>query len=300
MTLRLLTSILTVLILSQACEFEINTGAEKKDPIPESSFKSSGLNSDVVTMTVDGEPSTSNIFTFGNVVKFEFNNVTGLKKINNLTFPGMSMNITNTANDSTIYFVDDLLLKIDDGTDLSPLLLDAEFKTNLPHLNNEKYNIEIKIWDKKGPGKMTFNLPFEVKAGDLLSIESNHLKYSNIYFWDDTDQKVVLDKNVNIRHKFILISEGLEGFDTVDEMAYPGISLLLVDKNGNEIIASENLLDADSENGINHLKLRDNQTPVTLSFTQGNAANPYHLATKIFDLKNPDKYILIETDLVME
>jgi hypothetical protein len=296
----LITSILAVLILSQGCEFEMSIGVGKKDPIPESSFKSNGLNSDPATMTVDDKASTSNIFTFGNVVKFEFNNVTGLKRINDLAFPGMSMCITNTLTDSTIYFSDDLLLKIDGGTDLTPLLLDAKFKTNLPHLNNEKYNIEIKIWDKKGSGKMTFSLPFEVKASDLLSIENKDLKYSNIYFWDDTDKKVVLDNNVNARHEFILISEGLEGFDIVDGKAYPGISLFMTEKNGNEIIAEENLIGTTSENGIDPIELRDNQAPVTLSFTYGNTSNPCHLTAKIFDLKNPEKYVIIETDLVLE
>lgn len=292
--------ILSALILFQGCNFEVNTGGiDKNDPIPESTFLLNGLKSDAVKMTVDGVPTMDNTFTFGTTVKFEFNNVVGLKRIKGLVYPGMSMRITDTGKDSTLFFEDDLLLKIDGGTDLKPLLLDAKFKTNVPHLNNEQYNIELKIWDKKGSGEMTFNLPFEVKASDLLAIDKNELDYTNIYFWDETDKKVVFGNEVNAENTFILINEGLEGFDVVDGMVYPGISLLLVDRNGNEIISDENLLSANSETGIDPIELRENQAPVQLTFAQGRTANPCHMTTRIFDLKNPEKHITIETDLVV-
>ena len=287
---------LLVILLLQGCNF--NTSI-KKDLISGAVYTAHGLDSDNVEMEVNGKPSKKNTFTYGDKVEFTFNNIKGLKRKKGKVYPGMSMHIINNAGD-TVLQLENLFKDDNDGTDLNPLLLRAFFKAALPHLNKEKYKVILKIWDKNSPGTITYTMPFEVVKSEFLSIQSNEIDYSNIYFWNDTDKKVVTDKKLDANSTYILIAEGLVGLDLIDDRVYPGIELEIIDNNGEYILSEANMLESLSEFGVERNELAENQVPVTIIFSPGKIANPCRLKAKIKDLKNSSKNIVIEADIIIE
>lgn len=298
MKLTILASLILSLILFQRCEFEASTsGFGKKEPIPKSSVMKKGLDSDPAVMTVNGEPSAVNSFEYGSMVEFSFNNVTGLREVNGRVYPGTSLEVKD-GNDSTWYQVDDLFADLN-GTDLKPLQIHANFKVQLPYLNEEQYTVELKIWDRNSSKSMTFSMPFVVRENELLSVETNELDYTCVFFWDETAQEMVFNNTLDMTHEYVLVTEGVDGLDISDEKVFPGISLHLTDKNGNEILSDDNLVREKSETGIAPIELKDNQVPVILTFTPGRMANPCHLTTEIYDLKNFEKRITIEANLIL-
>jgi hypothetical protein len=72
------------------------------------------------------------------------------------------MLITTNEKD-TIANYPDLLSDLQNGTNLHPLLLKANFQTSNVFEPEKKYKLYIKIWDKKGAGYFTYELPFTVK-----------------------------------------------------------------------------------------------------------------------------------------
>jgi hypothetical protein len=111
---------------------------------------------------------------------------------------------------------------------------------------------------------------------------------------------VVTDKKLDIKDQFILIIEGLDGFDLVDGNVFPAIELAIENKNGKYIMYEENMLENTRETGVEYTALKENQVPITISFTSGFVDNPCQLKATITDLKNPKKKISIQADAVIE
>lgn len=252
-----------------------------------------GLGNDI-TLEIKGEIVNKNEFVFGEKINFIFNNITGMTNLNGKTYPGLSMCIVKNDKD-TVYFNPNLISSLIDGTTFSPLQLQANFTTALPSQNNEKYRVYINIWDKKGTGKLSYELPFIIKHNDLLDINNNGIEYSNIYFWNETLKYSVVDNNLNAEHIFFLIFNDIEGLELINNMVYPILSLSLKDKNGNIVLANPNLLGDFDEEGINPKDLK-NQVTAKITFTKGKHNNPYLLNVQLKD-KNSSKKINVSSKL---
>ncbi|WP_034057588.1 hypothetical protein [Lacinutrix jangbogonensis] len=116
-----------------------------------------------------------------------------MTKLEHKTYPGLSMYLVKNEKD-TVLSESNLLKNLKNGTDLYPLQLQANFKTGLPYKNNEKYKIHVSIWDTKGDGKFTYELPFTIKENEFLNIENTGIEYSNIYLWNKTLKQTVFEK----------------------------------------------------------------------------------------------------------
>ena len=296
MKLKNIPGILLILLVLHACNFNKSF---KKDLVTGSTYAADGLGSQDVEMKVNGQITSNNTFTFADKVEFIFNNIEGLKRKKGKVYPGMSLYVVKNGVD-TLLRKDDLFIEYKDGTDLNPLKLEAYFSATLPCMNNETYRVFLKIWDKKGPGFITYEMPFKVKPSEVLSIETNDISYSNIYFWNDTEKKVVTDKNIDINDEFILIIEGLDGFDLIDGIAHPALEIEIVDMKGKYVLSEKNVLESVRESGVEFTELKDGQVPVTISFSRGLIDNPCQMKATLMDLKNPAKKIVVQAELVIE
>lgn len=282
-----------------SCQFNQSVN---KDLTTGAYSRGDGIGIDDIVIEIDGEADNRNEFVFGEKVNFVFNNVSGLTNSNGKTFPGLSMYIVKNEKD-TVFSNPNLLKSLKDGTDLSPLQLQANFRTAMPNKNNtampnknnEKYKVFIEITDKKGDGKFNYELPFTIKENNLLDIKSNGIEYSTIYLWNETLKQHVFNNNVSSEDLFILILNDIQGLDLIDEKVFPIFSLDLIDNNGNKILFNPNLLSAYEEVGVNPKDLKS-QITAKITFTKGKINNPCRLNAKLKD-KNSSKEINISTEL---
>lgn len=284
-------SLLIAIITFSSCQFnqsvntDLTTGAYSRGD---------GIGIDDIIIEINGEADNRNEFVFGEKVNLVFNNVSGLNNSDGKTFPELSMHIVKNEKD-TVLSNPNLLKSLNNGTDLSPIQLQANFRTALPNQNNEKYKVFIEITDKKGDGKFNYELPFTIKENDLLDIKSNGIEYSTIYLWNETLKQPVFDNNVSSEHLFILILNDIQGLELTDEKVFPVFSLNLTDNDGNIILSNPNLLSAYGETGVNPKDLKS-QVTAKLTFTKGKINNPCRLNAKLKD-KNSSKEINISTEL---
>lgn len=256
-----------------------------------------GITSDKVVIINSGKSEKKNTFFYGEEVQFLFNNVLGLTEVNNKTYPGLSLHIIKNEKD-TVLSQKDLFKDLNEGTDLSPLQLNASFRAALPYKEEESYKLFIEIWDKKGEGKYNYELPFSVVENNLLDIKSKGITYSNIYLWDETTKQPVLEENIASDHLTILILDGVEGFELKNEKIFPVFSLVMTDSKGNKILSSPNLLSEYETEGINPENVKQ-QLTAQITFTEGVFNNPCSLIATLTDL-NSEKKIEMTTTLNIE
>lgn len=285
--------LLIVIAAFSSCQFNQSVN---KDLTTGAYAVGDGLGVEDIAIEIDGEIENRNEFVFGERVNLIFNNISGLTDIDGKTFPGLSMSIVKNGKDTVLYSPN-ILEHLNNGTDLSPLQLQANFATALANENNEKYTVFIEIWDRKGDGKLNYELPFTVKANDLLDIKNNGIEYSSIYLWDEILKQPVFDQNVSSENQYILIVNDLQGLELIDEKVFPIFSLAVTDNNGNKLLYNPNLLSAYEELGVDPENLKS-QLSAKLTFTQGKIFNPCRLVAKLKD-KNSPKEITISAELTI-
>lgn len=286
-TFTLLISIATIVScqFNQSVEKDLTTGAYSRGD---------GIGVDDIIIEINGETDNRNEFVFGEKVNLIFNNVTGLTYSDGKTYPELSMYIVKNEKD-TVLSNPNLLKSLKNGTELSPLQLQANFITALPNYDYEKYKVYVEITDKKGNGAFNYELPFTVKKNDLLDIKSNGIEYSTIYLWNETLKQPVFDNEVSSEHLFILILNEIEGLELTNDKVFPIFSIDLKDNNGNEILSNPNLLSAYEEEGVNYKDVKS-QVTAKLTFAKGQINNPCKLTAKLKD-KNSEKEVNISAVL---
>lgn len=277
-----------------SCQFNQSV---KKDLTTGAQSRGDGLGSDDIYMEINGETVTRNAFIFGENVTFIFNNVKGLKSVDDKTFPAMSMYIVKNEKD-TVFSNPALLKDLVEGTSISPLKLQANFVAALPYQNNEKYKVFVAISDQKGDGTFTYEMPFTVKENELLKVQNKDIKYSNIYLWNETQKKTIFDNKVNSTDMLILIMEGIEGLEVKDGKVFPVFKVELIDDKGNVLLSNPNMLSANENEGFSPEDLKK-QLTAKITFTQGMFNNPCHLTAKLTD-KNSSHEITVKSDLIVK
>lgn len=284
-------TLLIIMATLSACQFNQSIN---KDLTTGAYSRGDGIGVDDITMEINGEIDNRNEFVFGEKVNLIFNNVSGLTHSNGKTYPELGMYIVKNEKD-TVLSNPNLLKNLNNGTDLSPLQLQANFVSALPNQNNEKYKVLIEITDKKGDGTFNYELPFTMKKNHLLDIKSNGIEYATIYLWNETLKQPVLNNEVSSEHLFILILNEIEGLELTNDKVFPIFSIDLTDNNGNKILSNPNLLSTYENEGVDPKDLKS-QVTAKLTFTKGQVNNPYKLTAKLKD-KNSEKEINISTEL---
>jgi len=283
------------LFIFNSCQFNQSVN---KDLTTGAYSRGDGITCDNVVLQINGKTENRNEFIDGETVKIIFENVNGLTRIENKTYPEMSMFIVKNEQD-TIKAQKDILYDAKDGVDIYPLQLSSSFIAALPYQNGEKYKVIVQIKDKKGKGKFTYSLPFQVKPNEVLKIENNGLKYKYIYLWDEDTQLAVVDNHLYNRHKYDLVIERLNGFKVSEGKVFPILSLRITDKNQQKILDNPNLLKEIEQIGIKPDEFEKNPFGVNFILAEKKINNPYKLTLRLKDILS-GKELNIKMDFTLE
>ncbi len=280
----LIFSIALITCLS-SCEFHQSIN---KDLVTGATSRGDGISSEVA-IQINGVKENRNTFVHSEIIEFIFTDIEGLKRVEDLVFPGLSMHIIKNDVD-TVLSEQDLFASLEEGTDLDPLELQARFRAVLPYQNQERYRAFVKLWDKKSEATFAYEVPFEIIANDVLKIESQDISFSNIYLWNNTDKTTFSKSEINREDELMLLLEAIEGLSETDGMVYPQLSFDLIDDNGNEVLSNKNLL-SDYASGIKKEDLAT-QIPITISFSDGIINPPVKLTAILSDLNSQKELVI--------
>ncbi|GEM_PF-934776 len=275
--------------MRQSINQDLTTGAQSRGD---------GLSCQNVEIEINGKVESRNEFVYGEKVNLIFNDVQGLTKKNGKTFPGMSVYVVSNTSD-TVLSEPDVLPEMVEGTTLFPLKLTAFFNALMEYKDGQEYTVHAKIWDRKGDGTFTYEMPFTIVPNDVLTIEENGLEFASIYLWDETEKLVVANKKVNQSSTLMLLLDEVKGMSVQNGMSFPALSLQIVDDSGNEILFNENLLSQFATTGVREVDLTEGQLHATITFTEGSISNPCKLKAVLSDLKS-DKKIEVKGELVIQ
>ena len=287
-----LISLILISVILGSCEFNQSV---YKDLTTGAYSRGDGIGCDDVKIQINRNVDNRNEFIYGEKINFIFNDITGLKREKGKVFPGLSLFVVKNEKDTVLQH-QDLFGDMENGTDLSPLQLQANFTSVLPYENKEKYKVFINIWDKKGKGTFQYELPFSVKKNELLNIEASNIDFTSIYLWDETKKSVVVNKEVSVQNTLILILEGLDGLELVDNKVFPSFAINITDNNGNQILSNSNILEQYRETGVDYNTFKNGQLPVTITFSSGQINNPCKLKASLTDF-NSERNIVITSEL---
>ncbi|UGU15038.1 hypothetical protein LS482_15270 [Sinomicrobium kalidii] len=253
-----------------------------------------GIGCENISIEVNGTKDRRNTFVFGEKVNFVFDDLTGFTEKDGKKFPGLSLHIVKNEKDTVLAYAN-LLDHLEDGTALSPLQLQASFTAALPHKDHEKYKVHINIWDEKGTGQFSYEMPFTVTGNDFLDIETSGATYDNIYLWDQTGHQLVTDKTINADHSFVLIVEGADGFKQTEGVVFPVFSIEITDRRGNILLSDANLFKKYEDTGLDADTFND-KLYATIGFYGGKVHNPCKLKAVLKD-QHSEKQIAVTTEL---
>lgn len=283
--------LITMLILFSSCNYQKSW---KKNLSTGMTVKAQGLSLDDVDIFINEKKENRNEFIFGETVQFLFQNIEGFESIEDSLSIGMSMLVLNQQAD-TMLFANDLLQNYKINNE-GAVKLTASMSPAFTYTNQEQYHVNIHVWDKQGEGSLDMDMPFSIQENTNFTIENNQLFYDKLYFYDNTDDNVIIDNQIYAQHQTQLIFKGVENFETIDGLVYPALSILAKDSAGNELINQENLLAQITTQGIDPSRIFS-KIPVALFF-QGDIQNPVELVAQLTDTKS-DRLITLTTTVTI-
>ena len=272
---------------SQSTSTDLSTGAVSRGK---------NITCEKASMKVNGETVKINEFSYGDEVYFIFDNVAGLKIIDDKTYPKISMKIVR--NDSIIEFEESNLLEDLDGTDMNPLQLTASFFTRLEATKNDNFKVTIIISDKNSNGTFTYDFPFTVKPikiQNLNSQTSNNVKVEEVFMWNKTKGVKVENTVLDTQDKYALVFDAITGLNHDDTKVYPLLSAYMQDASGKRILDYEHLLQNLEIKGLEAEEVKSNQIYIDIEFNEIEFKNPYLLFAKLQDKKTGEYITVKET-----
>jgi hypothetical protein len=290
------TTIFAILIsvVLTGCQFSKSV---KKDFISGLTTTGNNLSCDDVFLSVNNEKTDRNIFIYGETFFINYNDIKGFTREKENVFPGMELVIRNQAGD-TVMQTNDLYSEYPSGINYSPLKLTADLTVASPIKSKGEYTLNVKIWDKKGPGIFTTKFNFKVKENEQITIDPSNVSYDEIYLFSQGSDKVITDNKIKFDDNIYLIFEGIKGFKAENGMVFPGLSLKATDSKNNMIIDYDDLFLDYSETG---LAATDFISRVSAHFkiTRAEFKNPLHCVLVIWDKKS-DARVKVTANLILE
>jgi hypothetical protein len=279
------------ILVFYSCDFKKSA---HKDLVTGLSTTGDGLSCQDVSIFSDNNVVQRSTFTFGEVITFKFKNIEGFNEENGNVFPGMSILIRDSVNNIVLQN-DDVYANYSEGINLSPLVLTAEATLARPIHSGKRYNLLIKIWDKKGDGKFSAEMSFDVKPNNKISVSRNYCNYDEVYLFSEKNNKVITDNSIQFGENVFLIFEGVKEFVEETEKIYPGLSLIIRDSKNEIILSNEDLFKEYEQTGIEASIFKD-RVSANFWFNGSEVNNPLSLEAKLWDKKS-DKFISVKTSL---
>ncbi|MBN1388240.1 MAG: hypothetical protein JW965_07320 [Bacteroidales bacterium] len=228
-----------------------------KDLVTGLTTRGDGLSCQDVYLS-DGEQEINrNTFTYGEIVYVNFENIEGFKKKDENAFPGMQLCVVNPTGDTVMHYPD-LYADYQEGINISPLLLQANLTVADPIHSDGEYTLYINIWDKNGEGTFEATLDFDVSPDDQIKIENSNLSYNEVYLFSEEENSVIIGNEAKYNENIYLIFEGLEGFQEEDGEIFIGLSLKVMDSEGEIIIDEEDLI---GDTGLQPSQIKEQLAP---------------------------------------
>lgn len=291
--IKLLTILFFSFVTITSCEFQysINKNLENNSILEEN-----GLSCASISMKVNDKTEERNHFYYGERVEIIFDEIDRTKKEDSLMFIESSLLILKNNKDTIMY--NPALINSEEGTSMQPLILTTYFKVILPHLDKEKYELIINIWDKKGSGEIKYKLPFSVQTNPLLKIQTKGIKRTDVILFNSTKKQSIVTGEISGEDQYYLIINGTKGLHLQNEKNYPELQLEIKDAQNKEIIFEENALSDIANKGANPLDVQK-QIAIPFSIPKGIYKNPISLKAILKD-KYSDKKLYIQTELTLK
>jgi hypothetical protein len=286
----------TVLALFTSCDsggFSYDSSASMLDEIIK--INEDGLRCSDVYLEINANKADRNTFEYAEEVYFYFNNVKGFKKENDKVYPGLSFELTEVNSGEVVLSYSDLFEE-NNGFEENSILLYTNIILAIPYKNGEKYRVNANMWDKKGDGKLDFEMPFMVVENESFEVQTTDVSYSAMYLWNGEENKLGLNDELDKDDKTTLFFEGVKGFKEINGLIYSSLSLSIKDSKGGVVVSKENLLSAYKESGIDAEEF--NQIFIDLEFFEKKYSNPLQLKAILSDL-NSDSELILETELIV-
>lgn len=283
--------IVSIFFLLQSCEFKSSVN---KDLISGVSTKGSGLSCENVSLTIGTKKIEQSTFVYGEEFYLNFNNIEGFTKENEFVFPGMNLLILS-QNGDTIMDKKDMYADYTDGIDISPLLLNCNILVANPMLANKSYTLFVNIWDKKGNGTFDAIFKFDVIDNKAIKVESNNIKYNNIYMFSKDRKSAVTGNKIKLNETIYLLFEGLTGITNIEGKAIFGVSMVIKDTDGRIILDEKDLM-TDSSMDITEL---NEQFAPNFIISNPDIKSPINCEIFIWD-KSSNNNLKVNMDLIVE
>lgn len=285
--------ILGLLLFSiYSCEYRRSVS---KDFMSDLTTKGEGLSCEKVYLSLGEQEISRNTFIYGEKFSLNFNNLEGFNKENDYAFPGMQLIVVDHAGD-TVLQNKDVYATYTNGIKRSTLLiLNANITVGKPIYSDSYYTLFVKIWDKKGTGKYTAQLEFDVIPNNTINVEAHNIEFREIYLYSEKRKMAITDNIVQFNDNVHVIFEGLSGFREESEKVFLGLSLKSTDSKG-EVILDERDLIGERSLDISELK---SQIAPNFIFSGSEIANPVNTEITIWDKKS-DNWIKTFMQLTVE
>ena len=282
-----------IAIIATSCNYNKSI---KKDFLTGIMTKGNNITCDNIYLTIDNKNETRNTFYYGEVFIINYENIEGFVKVNGNDFPGMSITVLNSNNDTILYEPDLYKEYSTEGINFNPLIIQAMLTAAYPMHTGNKYTMLIHIWDKKGVGTYDSKFEFTLKENEKIKTEAiNDAKYDEIYLYSYNTEKVITDNKIPFNNTVYIVYEGLSGFKDIDGRINFGLSLVATDNNGKIILNYPDLY----ENKDATIEEFNKLIAPYFEFTGDKANNPISCTATLWD-KNSDSKIVSEIILDVE
>lgn len=207
-----------------------------------------GLGAERVYLATETEEIERSTFTYGEKIFVMFDDMSGFVKENDKAFPGMHLVVTSKEGD-TVMRVADLYADNSAGFDDAPLVLRTDLIVAAPIHSGKAYTWHIDIWDKKGKGKFSFTLDFNIIPNALINVESI-VSFDEIYLFSRARGRVLTDNVATSGEDTYLLFEGLTGFTVENNSVFPGLSLKVTDQTGKAVLEYADLFEEITATGV--------------------------------------------------
>jgi len=268
----------------------------KKDFLTGISSKGNIISCNDIYLTIDNKKVNINTFYYGEVFIINYENIEGFVKENGNDFPGMSITVLNSNNDTILYEQDLYKEYSKEGINYNPLLIQAMLTAAYPMHTGNKYTMLIHIWDKKGKGTYDSMFEFTLKENEKIKTKViNNAKYDEIYLYSYNTEKVITDNKIPFNNTVYIVYEGLSGFKDIDKKISFGLSLVATNSNGKTILNYPDLYENKDATTEEFNKL----IAPYFEFTGDKANNPITCTATLWD-KNSDSKIVSEISINLE
>ncbi len=270
---------------AQSVEKDLQTGL---------TTRGKGLSCDRVYLSVGEEIIKRNAFIYGETFNVNFDGMEGFKQEGEGVFPDMQLLVVGEKGDTALYLTD-LYAAYGQGIDLSPLKLYTEVTVADPMHSTGTYTLFVNIADKKGDGTLNSSLEFTVVRDEKIKVESKLASFREIYLFSQQRDLTISNGMAGFDENIYLLFEGLDGFVVSDGQVKLGLSLEVMDADGNVILDESDLF---GEASMSYEEVHAQVAP-NFILTGSQIANPIQCTVRIWD-KGSEAWITASTELTIK